>query len=76
MKWGSCNEISKLSRKNQQTQHMYAGTYKLALKLIAAQVENGQIDKVAELLGQLACKTSENVSEHTTHVFWDIQSYL
>ena len=55
---------------------MYDGTYKLAFKPIAAQVENGQIDKVAELLGQLACKTSENVSEHTTHVCWGIQSYM
>ena len=52
---------------------MYDGTYKLALELIAIQVEIGQIDKVAELLGQFACKTSKNVSKHTTHVCWDIQ---
>ena len=32
------------------------GTYKLALELIEVQVELGQIDKVAELLGQLACE--------------------
>ena len=39
--------------------HMYDGTYKLALELIVGQVEIGQIGKVAELLGQLSCKTSK-----------------
>ena len=38
---------------------MYAGTYKLALELIVIQVEIGQIDKIAELLRQFACKTSK-----------------
>ena len=34
---------------------MYDGTYKLALELIVVQEEIGQVDKVAELLGQFAC---------------------
>ena len=38
---------------------MYAGTYKLALELIVVQVEIDQIDEVAELLGQVTCKTSK-----------------
>ena len=52
---------------------MYDGTYKLALEAIVAQVELFQIGKFAELLGQFSCKTSENVSKHTTHVCWVLQ---
>ena len=51
--------LLKTGKCQQDIQGMYAGTYKLALELIVEQVEIGQIDKVAELLGQLACKTSK-----------------
>ena len=38
-------------------QRMYDGAYiRLAFKLIAARIEVRQIDKVAKLLGQLACE--------------------
>ena len=59
-----------------KTQYMSAGTYKLAFELIEVQVEIDQIDEVAELLGQFSCKTSGNVSKHTTHVCWGIQLAL
>ena len=32
---------------------------RLASELIVVQVENGQIDEIAELLGQFTCKTSK-----------------
>ena len=49
----------------------------LTLELVVVQVELGQIDEVAELLGQFSCKTSENVSKiDNTYVCWDIQLEL
>ena len=54
---------------------MYDGTYKFAFELIAVQVELGQIDEVAELLGQFACKYKQVECQQNaqTHVCWDIQ---
>ena len=50
------------------TQRMYAGTYKLALELIDVQVELGQIDKFAELLGELSCKNVK-MSANRQHMY-------
>ena len=43
----------------------------LASELIVVQGELGQIDEVAELLGQFACKV-EMSAIMTVHVCWDI----
>ena len=41
------------------------GTYKLALNLVVAQFEYGQIDEAAELLGQFSFKHAKTSATHS-----------
>ena len=43
--------------------HYVRWDIQLASELIAAQVEKGQIDEVAELLGQFTCTKGWNISK-------------
>ena len=61
-------------RKYQQTHNTCMRGIQFAFELIDVQPEHGQVDELAELLGQYSCqKATMSANTQRMYIYWDIQ---